>query len=124
SGQVTVVGKGNKARSVLLSAATWGELVELRDGADDDAPVFPSKRTGGRLGQPQLWRVVRAAARRAGLDAPVSPHCLRHARASHALDRGAPIHLVKETLGHRSIATTGKYLHARPAESSARYLPI
>jgi integrase/recombinase XerD len=124
SGQVTVLGKGGRARSVLLSAATWAELVALRAGADDAAPIFPSKRTGGHLGQPQLWRIVRAAARRAGLDAPVSPHWLRHAHASHALDRGAPIHLVKETLGHRSIATTGKYLHARPSDSSAMYLPV
>jgi integrase/recombinase XerD len=124
TGQVTVIGKGEKARSVLLSTATWSELIALRAGTDDAAPIFASKRTAGHLGQPQLWRIVRAAARRAGLDAPVSPHWLRHAHASHALDRGAPIHLVKETLGHRSIATTGKYLHARPSDSSAMYLPV
>jgi integrase/recombinase XerD len=124
SGQVTVIGKGGKARSVLLSGATWAELVMLRAGADDAAPIFPPKRTGGHPGQPALWRIVRAAARRAGLDAAVSPHWLRHVHASHALDRGAPIHLVKETLGHRSIATTGKYLHARPTDSSAMYLPV
>lgn len=69
-------------------------------------------------------RIVRAVARRVGIDANVSPHWLRHAHASHSLDRGAPIHLVQATLGHASIATTGKYLHARPQDSSARYLEI
>ena len=45
----------------------------------------------------------------------------RHAHASHALDRGAPIHLVQATLGHASITTTGRYLHARPDDSSRRF---
>jgi integrase/recombinase XerD len=67
---------------------------------------------------------VRQAARRAGLALPVSPHWLRHAHASHALDRGAPLHLVQATLGHTSIATTGRYLHARPRESSSRFLGL
>ncbi len=52
----------------------------------------------------------------------ISPHWLRHAHASHAMDRGAPIHLVKETLGHANIATTGRYFHARPTDSSSLYL--
>ncbi len=54
----------------------------------------------------------------------VSPHWMRHAHASHALDRGAAIHLVQATLGHSSVATTGKYLHARPNESSSKYLAV
>jgi integrase/recombinase XerD len=48
---------------------------------------------------------------------------MRHAHASHALDRQAPIHLVQTTLGHASVSTTGRYLHARPTESSGFYLP-
>ena len=61
---------------------------------------------------------------RAGILKKVSPHWLRHAHASHALDRGAPIHLVQSTLGHVSVATTGKYPHSRPQESSGRFLEI
>ncbi len=52
----------------------------------------------------------------------VSPHWLRHAHASHALDRGASIHLVQQTLGHASVATTSRYLHTHPGDSSGRYL--
>ena len=53
-----------------------------------------------------------------GIDVNVSPHWLRHSHASHSLDKGAPLSLVKETLGHSSIAITEKYLHAKPDDSS------
>ena len=123
-GQVTLFGKGGKTRAVLLSASTWTALQSIRgDGADDD-PVFRSRVGQGHLDASQLHRIVRAAARRAGVKANVSPHWFRHAHASHALDRGCPIHLVQATLGHASVATTGKYIHARPTESSAKYLAV
>jgi integrase/recombinase XerD len=123
AGQVTIYGKGEKTRTILLSAATWAELQGLRGDAGDDDPVFRSQK-GGHLDESQIWRIVRAAARRVGLETAVSPHWLRHAHASHALDRGCPIHLVQATLGHASVATTGKYLHARPTDSSSRYLAV
>jgi integrase/recombinase XerD len=123
AGQVAVSGKGDKTRVVLLSVATWRELTGLRDSADADAPIFRSRK-GGHLNPSQVLRIVQAAARRAGIRARVSPHWLRHAHASHALDRGCPIHLVQATLGHASVATTGRYLHARPTDSSARYLGV
>jgi len=121
-GQMTVFGKGEKTRAVLLPASLWSELQELRSGADDDDPVFRSRLKGHEIDQSQILRIVRAASRRAGTQKNVSPHWLRHAHASHSLDRGAPIHLVQATLGHASVATTGRYLHARPTESSGKYL--
>ncbi|HEY2011922.1 MAG TPA: tyrosine-type recombinase/integrase [Bryobacteraceae bacterium] len=126
-GQVTVFGKGGVTRAIQLPASVWNLLLGLRTakaGAGD--PVFPSRKikTGGRLRPLAILRIVRKAAARAGIDLPVSPHWLRHAHASHALDRGAPIHLVQATLGHASISTTGRYLHARPKESSSRFLPL
>jgi hypothetical protein len=85
-----------------------------------DDPVFRSRR-GRHMDPSAIFRLVQHAATRAGLEAKISPHWLRHARATHALERGAPIHLVQATLGHASVATTGRYLHARPTDSSARY---
>src|SRR5206468_6868702 len=64
------------------------------------------------------------AAARAGVEGKVSPHWLRQSHATHALERGAPIHLVQGTLGHASVATTGRYLHARPTDSSSRFLAV
>jgi integrase/recombinase XerD len=123
AGQLVIYGKGGKTRIVLLSADTWQALMGLRGTALEGAPMFGSRK-GGALTTRQVDRLVNAAARRAGISAPVSPHWMRHAHASHALDRGAPIHLVQQTLGHVSVATTGRYLHARPSESSARYLAV
>ncbi len=72
-------------------------------------------------------RIVKAAALRVPsleqfVAQAVSSHRLHHAHASHAKDRGTPVHLVKETLGHANIATTRRYLHGRPTDSSSLYL--
>ncbi|NVN06713.1 tyrosine-type recombinase/integrase [Asaia spathodeae] len=122
-GQATVYGKGGKTRVVILSASIWSALMALRDEAVSDAPVFRSRK-GGHLDPVQVHRIVKEAAARAGLPAGFSAHWLRHAHASHSIDRGAPIHLVQATLGHSSVATTGRYLHARPTESSGKYLAV
>lgn len=122
SGQVTIYGKGRKTRTVLLKQDVWLELVKLRGDSASDDPVFRSRK-GGHINRFQLWRIVSAAAKRAGIEGKVSPHWLRHAHASHSLDRGAPIHLVQQTLGHENVATTSRYLHARPNDSSSLYLP-
>lgn len=121
-GQLTIFGKGSKTRAIVLPASIWNDLLALRDGAGEDDPVFRSRSKGAHLNRSQILRIVRAAARRIGVTSNVSPHWLRHAHASHALDRGAPIHLVQATLGHASVATTGRYTHARPNESSCKYL--
>lgn len=124
AGQITVFGKGGKTRSVLMPKSVWYAVQALRQGAGDSTPVFRSRKGGGHLDESMVWRIVRKAAKRACIEKAVSCHWLRHAHASHALDRGAPIHLVQQTLGHSSIQTTGRYLHARPTDSSSGYLPI
>lgn len=122
-GQITVFGKGGKTRSVLLKPKIWQQLLAMKGEARAVDPIFRSRKGGGALDVSQIRRIVYAAAKRAGLEQKVSPHWLRHAHASHALDRSAPIHLVQATLGHASVSTTGRYLHARPTESSSFYLP-
>jgi integrase/recombinase XerD len=126
TGQITILGKGYKKRVVVFSAGTFQDLlaIKLPDARAFD-PVFLSSREGlNRLSVRMVQVVVDKARLRAGIVKKVSPHWLRHAHASHALDRTAPIHLVQATLGHASVATTGKYLHARPQESSSRYLGV
>jgi integrase/recombinase XerD len=124
-GQVAVFGKGGATRVIQIPTSVWRQILSLRPAdAKENEPVFRSRKKNGRLQPLAVLRIVRAAARRAGIELPVSPHWLRHAHASHALDRGAPIHLVQATLGHASINTTGRYLHARPKDSSSRFLPL
>jgi len=122
-GQISVFGKGGKTRTILLKLKVWQQLLSIRGAATPLEPIFRSQKGGGALDPSQVRRIVYAAARRAGLEQKVSPHWMRHAHASHALDRSAPIHLVQATLGHASVSTTGRYLHARPSESSGDYLP-
>lgn len=122
-GQITVFGKGGKTRTVRLKPKVWQQLLAIQGEATAIDPIFRSRKGGGALDVSQVRRIVYAAARKAGLAQKVSPHWMRHAHASHALDRSAPIHLVQATLGHASVSTTGRYLHARPSESSSFYLP-
>ena len=122
-GQLTLFGKGGKTRTVLLKPGLWDLLLSIRARSTAADPVFPGRKAGTALDPSQVRRIVYAAAHRAGLGRKISPHWMRHAHASHALDRKAPIHLVQATLGHASVSTTGRYLHARPTDSSSFYLP-
>lgn len=127
SGVVILYGKGEKTRVVALPAKIYTDLQVIRAGDDDF--VFPSKirgaiRKGTHLTPAQAFRIVAAAAKRAGITAKVSPHWMRHAHASHALQNGANIKLVQETLGHASLAVTSGYTHARPDQSSALFLKV
>lgn len=121
TGQITVFGKGRKTRIVLLPKSLWDRVLGLRGGAGADDPVFRSRQDGA-LTRVQAHRIVKLAAFRAKLPDWVCAHCLRHAHASHALDRGAPVHVVQTTLGHASLVTTTRYTHVRPGDSSAKYL--
>ena len=116
----------NFSRTYALTPchSTYDDLISLRlQGLDDHEFVFQSQKNKN-LSPNRVREIVTAAKFRAGIKKRVSPHWLRHCHASHALDRGAPIHLVQTTLGHSSISTTGKYLHSRPQESSSRFLGI
>jgi len=123
-GQVALYGKGGKTRYVALPASLWKELTKFRGDAGQDDPVFRSRKFAGAIQPNQVRRIIEIAGSRAGIEGKVSPHWFRHSHASHALDRGAPVQLVQATLGHASVATTSRYLHARPSDSSALYLPF
>jgi integrase/recombinase XerD len=122
-GQVTLFGKGGKTRILALPTDLFRQLMSFRGDAGADAPVFASRQGGESLKPNQIRNIIAAAGKKAGIEGNVSPHWLRHSHASHSLDRGAPIQLVQATLGHASVATTSKYLHARPSDSSSLYLP-
>jgi site-specific recombinase XerD len=121
AGQLNVVGKGGKSRPVLLTNSLWDRISVLRGNAGPDDPVFRS-REAGALNPSQAHRIMKIAAERAKLPAEASVHWLRHAHASHALDRGCPVHVLQHTLGHASLTTTTRYSHVRPGDSSTRYL--
>jgi integrase/recombinase XerD len=116
--QLSVLGKGGKVRQVVLPEIVSRSLLSLRGDAGANDPVFASRKGGGRLYERAVNRMVKRAARAAGINEAVSPHWLRHAHGSHAIDRGASLPEVQATLGHGSISTTSGYLRARPDSSS------
>ena len=124
SGQVTLFGKNDETRAVKLSKATYAELLKLKSKAALPTDAVFSSQKGGHLDPSQVLRLVRAAGKRAGISGNVSPHWLRHSHASHSLERGASIALVRDTLGHSSLAVTSRYTHAKPGDSSALHLAI
>jgi site-specific recombinase XerD len=126
--QLSILGKGGKVRQLLLAELVGQSLLSLRAGRDAGAPVYCATR-GTRQGRHRLAlseravnAMIKRTAQRAGINPAVSAHWFRHAHASHAIDRGASLPVVQETLGHDDIRTTGGYLHARPGDSSGLYL--
>jgi integrase/recombinase XerD len=118
---VTIHGKGGKTRHVRITRGVALDLERVR--AHSEAPVFAT-RSGRPMHPSSVAKLVRRVARRAGVSRTVCPHSFRHSHASHALDKGAPIHVLQATLGHASVATTGRYLHARPTDGTARFLSV
>jgi integrase/recombinase XerD len=119
---VRVIGKGDKERLVPIGEVSIDHLTTWLEGGRAEllgrhhvepvrgGPLFLGDR-GRRLARQQAWAAVTAAAARAGLDAHVSPHTLRHSFATHLLEGGADLRVVQELLGHASISTTQLYTH-------------
>jgi integrase/recombinase XerD len=116
-GCLRVTGKGGKERLVPFGEEAHGwitrYLAEARaailGGQASDA-LFVTAR-GGSMTRQMFWKLVKAHAARAGIDAPLSPHTLRHAFATHLLNHGADLRAVQMLLGHADISTTTIYTH-------------
>jgi len=119
-----VHGKGNKQRVAVMGEPARRALERyLRHGRPKilrtpkgvrpaaGTPAVFLNRGGGRLSQRRIQLIVRKYALKAGLDARVHPHLLRHTFATHMLDGGADLRVVQELMGHASPNTTQIYLH-------------
>jgi integrase/recombinase XerD len=116
-GVLRITGKGAKTRLVPFGqqARVWIEryLKEARgiilNGQQDDA-LFVTGR-GGPMTRQMFWVLIKKHALKAGITAPLSPHTLRHAFATHLLNHGADLRVVQLLLGHSDISTTQIYTH-------------
>ena len=116
-GVLRVVGKGSQERLVPFGdeAGDWIQryLDQAREtilsGQRSDA-LFVTAR-GGPMTRQMFWALVKRHAATAGISAPLSPHTLRHAFATHLLNHGADLRAVQLLLGHADIATTTIYTH-------------
>ena len=116
---VMVRGKGGRERVVPLTDkaiaahnAYANALAEAGGAATASNWLFPSRSKQGYLTRQRFTQELKDLARDAGLDPKgVSPHVLRHAFASHLLERGADLKSVQQLLGHADISTTQIYTH-------------
>jgi integrase/recombinase XerD len=116
-GVLRITGKGSKTRLVPFGeqARLWLDryMKEARgiilDGRVDDA-LFVTGR-GGPMTRQMFWILIKKHAAKAGITAPLSPHTLRHAFATHLLNHGADLRVVQLLLGHADISTTQIYTH-------------
>ena len=110
-GLVTVLGQGNKQRSVPVGSHARNALIAWRadTGAGNDAPVFPGRH--GPITPRAVQLRLRQLAQRQGLFKRVHPHLFRHSFASHVLESSGDLRGVQELLGHADIATTQIYTH-------------
>jgi integrase/recombinase XerD len=119
---LTIKGKGGRERLVPLNASARAALdryLEIGSGTEEGISttvatkwLFPSISAQGHLTRQRFGQDLKELAIECGLDPDrVSPHVLRHAFASHLLDRGADLRAVQQLLGHADISTTEIYTH-------------
>lgn len=123
---VRVLGKRNKVRVVPLPESTVVWIARyLRDSrpslAKGPSPLVLLSDTGKPLARQRAYTLLSMYARRAGLDARVGPHTLRHTYAVHLVQGGADLRAVQELLGHASISTTQIYTALDMEEVRQRY---
>ena len=104
-------GKGKKDRIVVIDDDTLKELNEYLKSRNDDLNALFVSNYKKRISTKSVWRIVKNAAKKAGINKKVTPHILRHSFATHMLNHGADIRVIQELLGHSSLATTEVYTH-------------
>ncbi len=114
-GMVTVRARnGNKDRLVPLGEPALDALKAWRSAMPiawtPDGAVITNLR-GGRLTPRSVQNIVARRLIDAGIDAPLTPHGLRHCFATHMLNGGADLRSIQEMLGHSSLQTTQRYTH-------------
>lgn len=128
AGYLTCTGKGGKERIVPLGdeATAW-----LRRYLHDARPslvaqggppwIFVNARDGHALTRVGVWKILKGYGRQAALRRDLSPHVLRHAFATHLLERGADLRSIQLMLGHSDLSTTQIYTHVLESRLRAIY---
>lgn len=124
--KIRVLGKGSKVRLCPLGQAAreaisyYADLRGLYDKGRG-CPKFFLSKSGKPLERVAVFRVVKAAALKAGVTRNVYPHLLRHSFATHMLRGGAHLRAVQELLGHADLMTTEIYTHVSCDEKNDEY---
>ncbi len=132
SALVRILGKRARQRTVPIGEPAVKALSRYADQARpellklnaDDVSMFFLSARGRALSRMSVWKIIKSAARAAGIEREVSPHTLRHTFAAHLVEGGADMRDVQQLLGHASMSTTLVYgSHTETAEVEAARRP-
>jgi len=124
---IRIHGKGNKERVLpmgeiaidfLMKYETNARPILLKYGQSDS--YFLSNR-GSAMSRQNFFYIIKAYANQVGIDKPLSPHSLRHAFATHLVQKGADLRSVQLMLGHSDISSTQLYTHIQNAQLKAQH---
>jgi len=127
AGYLNTFGKGNKERILPMGEIAIDYLttyesnsrpILLKNGQSDS--YFLSNR-GSAMSRQNFFYIIKAYANQAGIDKPLSPHSLRHAFATHLVQKGADLRSVQLMLGHSDISSTQLYTHIQNAQLKAQH---
>jgi integrase/recombinase XerD len=117
-------GKGGKDRYVMLSPRLLEELRTYWRAGRPKTWLFPGDIPGSPISRHAVGLACQKAHRCSGIQKPISPHSLRHAFATHLLERGVDVRRIQLLMGHRSLATTTRYLKVATSTICATTSPL
>jgi integrase/recombinase XerD len=116
-GVLRIIGKGDRERLIPLGEESQRWLEDFIDGPRMEILLerqtdylFPTRR-GNSMTRQAFWHIIKRYAEKASIQSTMSPHSLRHAFATHLLNRGADLRVVQLLLGHSDLSTTQIYTH-------------
>jgi site-specific recombinase XerD len=117
-------GKGNRDRYVMLSPRLLEALRSYWTTVRPKDWLFPGDILGRPITRDAVGQACQRANRACGITKPITPHSLRHAFATHLLESGADVRRIQLLLGHRSLATTSRYLKIATSTVCATTSPL